>query len=1345
MATTSTGRGRKRTREEEGEEGETSIPSDSFDITDEQLNDIVRMIRTTQSRPIPAQIFSAELAHVNTRFNHRELIYNISVGSNNMNSLPELLENFRRVFEYLINVMKYHANSDKDKARFYISKAPKDPFSTAILNVGDFTPQLFFNIFERHMQSNAQEVLDNGWQSLVSIYIFPNNYVRPRTRKAVSRMYRGLGKRQSEVGSARTAKKHGRDLRNGVFQVSGNSATKQNCFALALLLGKSFLQKDKHYELASVNRNIDLTTLYTSDEITNVYKTAGLSVGPVRVDQCGLFYEKYLLPNDNIDLVVFSKSQQDTIVYDSRLDGRGHIHRITNNVIFLWLNDAHYDLVVSPTHFAKVNSWKYCFACMRYFSLHENRQTHICQTDNSCKSCYSNNVRCVKEDNFKIECTQCNVLFYNSQCFQNHLTRRIFKNSWDKYVPPCNFFIFCKICYKKVPRMGKTSCKKTTKHNCDEMYCKHCNAIKKKDHGCYMKIYKIPKKSSLPTLYFYDFETLVDVNGYMVPFYAVVQKVCEYCDEKAFEYLHDQFVPHETEKYCDTSVERVLCCGYRQYVFENNNEDIVEMLLDFMFSETNDSSVWVAHNGGRFDSVFLLRELLVKRNIVPQVVMNGNKIMCMEIDQQHRKIKVIDSYLFITMRLSKMPEAMGIPDLAKGYHPYYFTDLNYTGPMVGLEYFDLSGETIEGRKKFDQWYAEQQKKTYVFREAIYYYCRLDVDILRQGCVKFARLIANITGIYPFYDRTCHTIAGLALKIYRANFLTEETICQIPATGYGGNVNQSVIALCWIGQLTQQLEEEGFSLRSKLSAEGEIKILNRFVDGYCSETNTIYQFHGCFFHGCRKCFAGEDFNKVNGDRFYLLREKTARTTQLFKDFGYQVIERWECDFINEGKLTRNSILQMRHTDYFVYLNLNPRDALFGGRTSPTRLYFESKHPSEKARYYDYTSLYPHVQKKFRYPIKHPTITRGIEKCSNLNINKIFGLIKCKVLPPKNMLFPVLPVRLEKLTFALCARCAKEQCKKCTHNDEQRALYGTWTSVEIHKALEHGYKILVIYEVYHYPHSKKIFDSYVDTFMKLKQESSGVPKNCLKENGDVDDAKLRDYIEEYASHEQVYLEKDNIKHNPGQRTVMKALLNSLWGKLAQNEDSTVVSFVDSLDELLMLVNDQSVEVTSLDFISDNIARTTHRKTGSLVSLGNRNVIIASFVTAYAHLELFKVLHKLQENVLYYDTDSVIYVEDILKGRYLETGKYLGDLTDELSDVKCSEKWIEQFSSAGPKSYSYRTNEYVKTLPDGSTKKQCDEITHVKGFSLRGDAKKKQLLIRLHHVCGTKNKKLRSHIAN
>jgi hypothetical protein len=149
--------------------------------------------------------------------------------------------------------------------------------------------------------------------------------------------------------------------------------------------------------------------------------------------------------------------------------------------------------------------------------------------------------------------------------------------------------------------------------------------------------------------------------------------------------------------------------------------------------------------------------------------MNGNKIMCMKMEQQQRKIKLIDSYLFITMRLSKMPEAMGIPDLTKGYHPYYFTDLNYISPMVGLEYFDFSDQSVSERNSFDQWYVEQQKKPYVFREAIYYYCGMDVDILRQSCVKFAQLIVDITGIFPFYDQTLPYYCGFSIENISCKF------------------------------------------------------------------------------------------------------------------------------------------------------------------------------------------------------------------------------------------------------------------------------------------------------------------------------------------------------------------------------------------------------------------------------------------------------------------------------------------------------------------------------------------------------------------------------------------------
>jgi hypothetical protein len=223
------------------------------------------------------------------------------------------------------------------------------------------------------------------------------------------------------------------------------------------------------------------------------------------------------------------------------------------------------------------------------------------------------------------------------------------------------------------------------------------------------------------------------------------------------------------------------------------------------------------------------------------------------------------------------------------------------------------------------------------------------------------------------------------------------------------------------------------------------------------------------------------------------------------------------------------------------------------------------------------------------------------------------------------------------------------------------------------------------------------------MKLKQESSGMPKHCLDENGVVIKEKLHKYIVEYLEHEQVQLDAEKIYYNPGQRTVMKALLNSLWGKLAQNEDTTIVSFLDSMDELLELVNDRTIEVTSLDFISDNIARTMHRKDCSLTPLPNRNVIVASFVTAYARLELVKYIHKLGENVLYFDTDSVIFIEDVENGKCLMVGEYLGEMTDELYEKETSEKWIEQFCTSGPKSYLYRTNEYTRYLEDGTEQKQ------------------------------------------
>ena len=63
--------------------------------------------------------------------------------------------------------------------------------------------------------------------------------------------------------------------------------------------------------------------------------------------------------------------------------------------------------------------------------------------------------------------------------------------------------------------------------------------------------------------------------------------------------------------------------------------------------------------------------------------------------------------------------------------------------------------------------------------------------------------------------------------------------------------------------------------------------------------------------------------------------------------------------------------------------------------------------------------------------------------------------------------------------------------------------TWTTLEVEKAIEKGYRIVQIHEVYHFPKSTKyspkslqggLFAEYVNTFLTMKQEASGWPDWC-----------------------------------------------------------------------------------------------------------------------------------------------------------------------------------------------------------------------------------------------------------
>ena len=140
----------------------------------------------------------------------------------------------------------------------------------------------------------------------------------------------------------------------------------------------------------------------------------------------------------------------------------------------------------------------------------------------------------------------------------------------------------------------------------------------------------------------------------------------------------------------------------------------------------------------------------------------------------------------------------------------------------------------------------------------------------------------------------------------------------------------------------------------------------------------------------------------------------------------------------------------------------------------------------------------MNKNCPYPIGHPKIiTQPVDQ----SLDSYFGLATVDILPPAGLFHPVLPVRCgQKLTFPLCRSCVQTEqaqpmltrTRYCPHSDADRTLRGTWCTPELVKAVEKGYTLIKIHEVWHFPPEQRqtgLFANYVNTWLKIKQESAG----------------------------------------------------------------------------------------------------------------------------------------------------------------------------------------------------------------------------------------------------------------
>ena len=359
------------------------------------------------------------------------------------------------------------------------------------------------------------------------------------------------------------------------------------------------------------------------------------------------------------------------------------------------------------------------------------------------------------------------------------------------------------------------------------------------------------------------------------------------------------------------------------------------------------------------------------------------------------------------------------------------------------------------------------------------------------------------------------------------------------------MNQSKAALEWLCYDDFKLGEN--RLRHVRNG-GEQKVITpgeaMFVDGYDEATKTVYEFHGCLYYGCLKCFPNHRQRKHNCHPYRTISEvyeATCQKTKQLRQAGYTVIEKWGHDFEVEKKT--NPTLINFLTTFGLSDPFNPRDSFFGGRTNGVRSHCVAEE-GEEIHYVDINSLHPYVNKTKTYPVGHPDI---LVNPVDQDIGSYFGIAKVNILPPPQLYHPVLPKQINsKLMFPLCTKCAETQqdlpwldrTKVCSHTNDERAKIGTWSTPKLHKAVELGKRIVKIYEVWNFPEDQRkegLFADYVNRWLKNKTEASGWPKNCVTEEAKTE------YIHAYYAHEGVQLEPEKVAKNGGRKQVAKLMLN------------------------------------------------------------------------------------------------------------------------------------------------------------------------------------------------------------
>lgn len=941
------------------------------------------------------------------------------------------------------------------------------------------------------------------------------------------------------------------------------------------MFAQSLHETDEPHERRRLFRRYKSYTNEVVREANRLCRVASVPfLGGVSVESLGVLME--LFPYSNHPLVVFSVKSYMTPIYKCNLNADGP-------AIYLLLDKkGHFGIITSINSFLG-KPGVFCVKCEKFFTGQSTRHTCDRRLCKQCKSRCGNHQDQISADSegYRV-CDSCYRGFKGQICFDCHLI-----SGKSPLLPGtrtvCESFVACRKCHRDLQAKngvptGRNAYDKT-QHQCFTHKCRTCGQIVDNKHQCYIRKLNPTQGKSKERyvdgrgiFYFFDMETCIE---------------CTECGRRVFE-VNVVSVMDETGQVSKRFKGAHALDLFMSWIF----------LAEDSFYSKDERYTFVSHNGSRFDMMFVMQWFCVNMTTCqPSVIFNHRSPMEIKLG----KIFFIDSCLFIKAPLSALPKQFGLQDVSKGDFPHEFNvkeNYLYEGQLPAPEYFGVRFMSPSRYEKFMEWRKEEDaairkglKPLWNFQEQILEYCMRDVDVLRRSWLSFQESMFEITGLIPGIMNM--SAASFTNLVWKTTLESSYEIGVIPRNNYFYQDQQSAVAFEWLSWLDAFYFSYELVFAGKCQQGEKRVVLDKKykVDGYHPPTKRVFEFAGCFYHGCDKCTLPDKrsvySNMTNRD----LKTQFDNRISRMRAAGLEVEVMWECQW----KVLKDSDSEVRDQlaeiadETYKREPLNPRDALYGGRTEVFAMFFDGElNAADKSAIagVDINSMYPSIMAGGKMPFGHPKSMVGPPSRFDYTPYRYFGAIRAKVYPPRGLFFPVLPCRIptengnHKLMFTLCFTCAKnQQQEKCCHTDEERALYDTWCSDELYQAVEDGYILVAITAVWDFEERYRfgLFKQFVRKFYKIKVESSGYPASCDTEE------KKQQFIREFEEKEGIKLDPDKMIYNAGNRACAKLLLNSSWGKFAQNPKRVSTKLTHSGANAIKFITDPAISNKSIKFVN------------------------------------------------------------------------------------------------------------------------------------------------------------------